>query len=477
MFEHVPAVFEPYQIWFQIFDIFSVAVFTIEYALRLYLAPEDEEFKHRKNARLGFATSPFAIIDFLAIAPFYLQAFIPIDLRVLRFLRLLRIMKLFRVLIPAFAEFKELNQGRTFRQKIHALVFPSNYGGTMQHIFDVFIGVWVILSVMAVILESVKGINYILHLQFVILDAVAVAIFTVEYCMRMYACVEEPGYKGAVLGRFKQAKSPSTLIDFLAILPFFLEVFLHHLIDLRFLRVFRLARLLKLTRGSDATTVLVKVVVREWPVMGAATFIMMLLLVLTASLGYLFEYDAQPEKFENIPTSIYWAVITLASVGYGDISPVTPMGRAITSILALMGIGIFAIPAALLASAFSDELVKERDLLKAKLFAILKDGHISDAEAAIIRAEAKRLHLTVEEVNKLIEVVVKEHELEERNPLPIHLIAQNPALAVEHYKVLLGQIRQLGVQVDATQFDQAAQEGERLTDKEFALWQKIQGKS
>jgi hypothetical protein len=145
-------------------------------------------------------------------------------------------------------------------------------------------------------------------------------------------------------------------------------------------------------------------------------------------------------------------------------------------VLALLGIGIFAIPAALLASAFSDELVKEREQLKANLFAILKDGHISEAEAAIIRSEAKRLHLTVEEVNKLIEVVVKEHELEERNPLPIHKIAENPALAVEHYKVLLGQIRQLGVQVDNAQFDQAAQAGERLSAHEFALWQKIQGK-
>ncbi|MEY4121592.1 MAG: hypothetical protein RLZZ457_430 [Pseudomonadota bacterium] len=477
MFEHVPAVFEPYKTWFEFFDIFSVAVFTIEYALRFYLAPEDEEFKNRKNARLGFVTSPFAIIDFLAVAPFYLQAFMPIDLRVLRFLRLLRIMKLFRVLIPAIAEFKELNKGRTFRQKVHALVFPSEFGGTMQHIFEVFIGVWVILSVLAVILESVKSISYTLNLQFVILDAVAVAIFTVEYCMRMYACVEEPGYKGAFLGRLRQAKNPSTFIDFLAILPFFLEVFLHHLIDLRFLRVFRLARLLKLTRGSDATAVLVKVVVREWPVMGAATFIMMLLLVLTASLGYLFEYDAQPEKFENIPTSIYWAVITLASVGYGDISPVTPMGRAMTSILALMGIGIFAIPAALLASAFSDELVKERDQLKAKLFSILKDGRITESEAEVIRAEAKRLHLTVEEVNKLIEVVVKEHELEERNPLPIHKIAENPALAVEHYKVLLGQIRQLGVQTDEAKFEAAAQQGARLSSSEMDLWNKIQGKA
>lgn len=477
MFEHVPAVFEPYRQWFEWFDIFSVAVFTIEYILRLYLAPEDEEFKNKGNARFAFVRSPFAIIDFLAVAPFYLQSFIPIDLRVLRFLRLLRILKLFRVLIPAIAEFKELNKNRTFRQKIHALVFPSQYGGTMQHIFEVFIAIWVLLSVMAVILESVKSINYILHLQFVILDAVAVAIFTIEYAMRIYSCVEEPGYKGAYLGRFKQAKSPSTFIDLLAILPFFLEVFLHHLLDLRFLRVFRLARLLKLTRGSDATAVLVKVVVREWPVMSAATFIMLLLLVLTASLGYLFEYDAQPEKFENIPTSIYWAVITLASVGYGDISPVTPMGRAMTSVLALLGIGIFAIPAALLASAFSDELVKERDLLKANLFAILKDGHIDEKEAAIIRAEAKRLHLTIGEVNALIDVVIKEHELEERNPLPIHKIAENPALAVEHYKVLLGQIRQLGIQTNAAEFDTVAQTADRLSANELALWHKIQGKA
>jgi voltage-gated potassium channel Kch len=182
--------------------------------------------------------------------------------------------------------------------------------------------------------------------------------------MRWYSCVEEPGHKGSFMGRFKQAKSPATFIDFIAILPFFLEVFLHHLLDLRFLRVFRLSRLLKLTRNSDATDVLFRVIAREWPIMGAASFIMGLLLVLTASLGYLLEHDAQPEKFENIPQSIYWAVITLASVGYGDISPVTPLGRAMTSILALLGIGIFAIPAALLASAFSDELIKDREALK-----------------------------------------------------------------------------------------------------------------
>ena len=477
MFEHVPAVYEPYKHSFHLFDVFSVAVFSIEFVMRFYLAPEDEEFKGRKNARWGFLSSPFAIIDLLAILPFYLQAFIPVDLRILRFLRLLRILKLFRVLIPAIAEFKELNKGRTFRQKVHALVYTSAYGGTIHNIFEVFINVWVLISVTAVVLESVHSINYILHLQFVILDTVAVAIFTIEYVMRIYSSVEEPGFKGAVSGRLKQAKTPSTVIDLLAILPFFLEVFLHHLFDLRFLRIFRLARLLKLARGSDASAVMFKVIAREWPVLVAATFIMFLLVILTASLGYLFEHEAQPEKFENIPTAIYWAVITLASVGYGDISPVTPVGRAVTVVLSLVGIGIFAIPAALLASSFSDELVKKRELLKANIYDILKDGHISDEEASFIRSEAKRLHLTNAEINALLDLIKKEHALEERNPLPIHKISENPALAVEHFKVLLGQIRQLGIQTDSTRFNAAAQENDRLSASEFDLWKKIQGKT
>ena len=474
--EHVPAVYEPYKRWFHAFDIFSITVFVIEYFMRLYLAPEDEEFNKRKLPRLAYVFSPFAIIDFLAVAPFFLQAFIPVDLRALRFLRLLRILKLFRIVIPAFKEFGELNRGRTFRQRIHALVFPSPYGGTMQTIFDTFIGVWVIISVLAVVLESVHSISYVINVEFVILDAIAVAIFSVEYCMRIYSCVEEPGFKKALAGRLKQATTPATVIDLLAILPFFLEVVMTHVFDLRFLRVFRLARLLKLTRHSDATAILGKVLVREWPVMSASAFIMLLLVVLTASLGYLFEHEAQPDKFENIPTAFYWAVITLASVGYGDISPVTPIGRAMTIVLALIGIGIFAIPAALLSSAFSDQLVKERDALKANLLHMLKDGHLEESEIAVIRHEAKRLHLTIEEVNALLETIIKEQEQEKNklNNMPIHVIAEKPAFAVEHYKNLLGQIHQLALMTDAAKFEAAARESDRLSASELSMWQKFQ---
>ncbi|MGI9133748.1 MAG: potassium channel family protein, partial [Rhodoferax sp.] len=295
-----------------------------------------------------------------------------------------------------------------------------------------------------------------------------------EYCLRLYSCVEDPEYSGALVGRLRQARETSTVIDLLAILPFFLEVFLHHLFDLRFLRVFRLLRLLKLTRYTGATKTLTKVIVREWPVLAASAFVMMLLVVLTASLGYLFEHEAQPDKFENIPQSSYWAVITLASVGYGDISPVTPIGRLMTIILALLGIGIFAIPAALLSSAFSDQLRIEREALKDEMHRMLADGVLSPEETEAITAEAKRLHLTEGDVERLLERVRREREqTEDLAQLPLHKIAARPEHALEHFKTLVSQIRQLGLLTDRAGFEALAGRG-RLSDDEMAIWQRIQ---
>ena len=471
VFEQIPAIFNAYEKWFHFFDIFSVVVFTIEYLLRFYLAPEDEEFKKRKYARGSYVVSPFALIDLIAILPFFLQAFISVDLRYLRSLRLLRILKLFRILIPAYKEFVVANQGRTFRQKVHAVVFPSAYGGSLHTIFDTFIVIWVIVSVMAVILESVHGIEYLLNLEFIVLDAIAVSIFTLEYCLRLYCCVEEPGYQRAVSGRLKMAKSTSSIIDLLAIAPFFLEVFLHHLVDLRFMRVFRLLRLLKLSRYTGATQSLSKVIAREWPVMAASTFIMLLLVVMTASLGFLFEHEAQPDKFENIPQAIYWAVITLASVGYGDISPITPAGRAMTIVLSLIGIGIFAIPAAILSSAFTDQLKRDRESLVNTIYEMLADGHLDEKEIEYIRTESKRLHLSDEEIRLLIDKANRERELmEDVSALPLHKIAANTEHSIEHFKHLLGQVRQLSLLTDQQKFQAAIDNSERLTETDKKLW-------
>ena len=161
-------------------------------------------------------------------------------------------------------------------------------------------------------------------------------------------------------------------------------------------------------------------------------------------------------------------------MGYGDISPVTPAGRAVTIVLALIGIGIFAIPAALLSSAFSDQLHKERDALKQELFEMLADGKISDAEAEIINREAKRLHLSAEDVDVLIDQARRERQIaNDISHLPLHTIAANPGHAVERYKTLLSEIRQLGLLTDGARFEAVARSGDRLTETEWRMWHQI----
>jgi voltage-gated potassium channel Kch len=472
LFEIVPAVYEPYKRWFHLFDVFSIVIFTFEYCVRLYIAPEDPEFAKERYPRLKYALSLYALIDLLAILPFYLSAFVHIDLRILRLLRLLRLLKLFRVLVPALHEFVEANRGRTFRQKIYALVFPSPYGGKLHEYYDLFIVFWVLISVLAVILESVDSIYYNLAVEFVVLDTLAVLVFGFEYAFRIYSCVEDPRYKHWFAGRFRYARSPGAIIDLLAIIPFFLEVFLHHLVDLRFLRAFRLMRLFKLTRYTGSAGTLFTVVRRELPTIGTSAFIMMLLVVFAASFGYLLEHEAQPEKFENIPTAIYWAVITLASVGYGDISPITPMGRIMTVVMALLGIGIFAIPASILSSGFMHELQSQRQHLENELFGMLEDGVLSPEEREKVEALGKKLNISPQQLDTLIEKAKRESK--DRNSkehfVPPDILSANPRVAKAHFQILAEQMKLLAQHSDMAEVDRLVRSATDFDEHHHSLW-------
>ncbi len=474
--ERIPAIFQAHEQLFHVFDVFSVIVFTIEYLTRLYLAPEDKEFKNKWSARGAYVFSPFAVIDFLAVAPYYFQAFLPIDLRVLRFLRLLRMLKLFRVLIPAYHEFMALNAKRTFRQKMYSIVFPSEYGGAIHDMFESLIAWWVVISVIAVVFESVESIHYVLSTQFLIIDSIAVGLFTVEYFLKLYTCVEDPVFKKWFSGRVKHSLKFSSIIDLLAIAPFFLELFLHHLFDLRFLRVFRLMRLLKITKQNNSTAVLKRVFTRETPILAAALFVMMLMVVLAASLAYLMEHDSQPDKYENIPSAVYWAVITLSSVGYGDLTPVTPMGRIMTILMAVIGVGIFAIPSALLASSFSDELHSDKNNLGIALYNRLKQGLPIDLKNEFVISEGKRLNLSPEQLKGVIDKVTYEFNMSENLvPQPLREIANNTDQALEHYVKKLSRIRQLGILIQHQPAETMQKLTELLSPSEAELWKQIQG--
>lgn len=438
--------------WLNLFDLLCVAAFTLEYVLRLGAAKHDPEYSGKRWARIRYALSPYALIDLLAIAPFYFASVVTLDAemwRLLRLLRLMRILKLSRYAVPAWKEFMALNAHRSFRGKVYALLEPTGHSGRLHVYVDNFIMFWVLVSIVSVVLESVESVQQTLATEFYVIDVLSFSIFTLEYIARLYSAPENPRFRHRWLPRWAYARSAPALIDLITILPFLLERFLPVQVDLRFLRVFRLARLLKLTRYTTAAGTLYKVVRREWQVIMAAVFVMMLMVVLTASMGYIFEHEAQPDKFENIPQSIYWAVVTLASVGYGDISPVTPMGRALTVVLALMGIGIFAIPAGLLASAFTDQLRIEREAFKAKLLhAYHHEGQLDAQARAILAEETERLHLSAEDVARLTQearVSFEDEKNEERKRIKAVVIdpQAHPEVAYDQLRLLVLQLKLL----------------------------------
>jgi voltage-gated potassium channel len=449
--EHIPEIYGPNAADFHLFDVVTVGIFTVEYLLRWATASANPDFAGHRHPRLRYLFSFYALVDLVAIAPFYFAQFVNVDvemLRVLRMLRLMRMLKLSRQLIPAWQEFQELNQHRSFRAKLYALLEPTGHSGRLHFYVDNFIVFWIALSIICVVLETVDSIHQLFAVQFHWIDVIAFSVFTLEYLARVYCAPENPEFKKRWSARLAYASSGQAVIDLLTILPFLLEHFLPYPMDLRFLRVFRLMRMLKLTRYTSATETLFKVMAREWPVIFASVFVMLLLVVLTASMGYMFEHEAQPDKFENIPQSIYWAVITLASVGYGDISPVTPMGRALTVILALVGIGIFAIPAGLLASAFTDQLRIDRESFKHSILRAFEDGELSPKERESIIAEAERLHLAKEEYERLIEEARRDYaEKTAAQELQFgHLLLDakvHPEFAAEQFRILVAQLNLL----------------------------------
>ncbi len=448
LIEDTPEIYNSYASWFHWFDLVTVGIFTAEYVLRVATAHLHPDFAGKSFPRVRYAFSFYALIDLIAIAPFYFARFVDVDvemLRVLRIMRLARMFKLSRQIIPAWHEFQELNQGRSFRAKVFAALEPTGHSGRLHTYIDNFIVFWIALSITCVIFETVEAVRSLFAIEFMVIDILAFSIFTIEYIARVYSAPENPKYKHLSVPRWAHIRSGQAVIDLLTILPFILESFFSQHLDLRFLRVFRLMRMLKLTRYTSAMETLYKVVRREWQVIFASVFVMMLLVVLTASLGYLFEHPAQPDKFENIPQSIYWAVVTLASVGYGDISPITPMGRALTVVLALVGIGIFAIPAGLLASAFTDQLRIDRDAFKQRLMLAFEDGMLDSAERELIAAEAERLHLSHDEVKRLTDEARAEFAAKEAedhthaNGLVLDAKA-HPSLAAAQFKLLVDQL-------------------------------------
>jgi voltage-gated potassium channel len=244
------------------------------------------------------------------------------------------------------------------KTRIYGILEP---GDEDSRYFDPFIMGLIVLNVVAVVLETVDWIYAGYAAFFHAFDVFSVAVFTIEYILRAWSCTANPRFAHPVTGRLRYLITPMALVDLLAVLPFYLPFVYADLRFMRALRLFRLFRILKLARYSESLQTFLDVLRLKKEELLLMFFAIIILLIISSSLMYEAEHEAQPKAFASIPAAMWWGIVTLATVGYGDVYPVTDWGRLIGSIVVILGIGLFALPTGVLASGFAEVLARRKE--------------------------------------------------------------------------------------------------------------------
>jgi len=247
------------------------------------------------------------------------------------------------------------------KKKVHVLLHPTQGETKWDKVLNAFLIILILLNLVAVMLETEASIYEKYKAFFDGFNYFSVAVFTIEYVLRLWSCTNEEKYHHWFWGRIKYIFSWDALIDLAAILPFYLTSFI--ILDLRELRLLRLLRLLKifrLTSYMKATKVITNVFKNRFKELTIALTMVCGLIIIAACLMFFVEHPVQPKKFASIPDTLYWAVITLTTTGYGDMVPHTSIGKLLTGIFSLMGVALFALPAGIITSGFLEEIRKSR---------------------------------------------------------------------------------------------------------------------
>jgi voltage-gated potassium channel len=249
----------------------------------------------------------------------------------------------------------------TLRRRLYLTLDPSEKGGIAERIFEIILIAIILLNILAIILSSIKEFDEKYDRYFRDFEIFSLIFFTVEYIARIYSIVEKRKYKDPIKGRLRYAATPLALVDLFSFLPFYLE-FLP--IDLRFLRIFRLMslfRMFKIARYLQALNLFRRVLVeRKEQLVLSFLFILFILVIISFVMFYV-ENAAQPDKFSSIPATMWWGIATLTTVGYGDMVPITDVGKFLGGIFAIAGVGLLALPAGILSSGFFELLHVEKE--------------------------------------------------------------------------------------------------------------------
>ncbi|TDM65200.1 ion transporter [Acinetobacter pittii] len=291
-----------------------------------------------------------------------------------------------------------------------------DYETTVSKCINYFLVILIIGNVAAVLLETVNDLYLNYRIWFDYFENISIAFFSIEYLLRLWSVADRDTTQSSWKTRLNWMKSGEAIIDLMAILPAYLNFFVR--IDLRMLRILRLLRLLKLTRYFISLQILLCVIKREKGSFQAVIFILIIMIIMTASGIYMVENKAQPEAFSSIPKSMWWAVVTLTTVGYGDVTPVTNLGKLLGALITILGVGIAALPAGILASGLANELNQRNQRLEQEFRELLQARgiHILHDEIEIERIRQK-VGLPKEQAHNLIIQIMREKVLEEEESI------------------------------------------------------------
>jgi voltage-gated potassium channel len=245
------------------------------------------------------------------------------------------------------------------KHKVHILLHPELGESKADKAINIFIITLISLNVIAVMMETVKPLYTSYKRAFDAFDMVSVIIFTIEYVLRVWSCTHDPRYKGSIKGRIKYMLTPGALIDLLAFLPTYFHAFLNFdlriLRLLRFLRFFRLFRLTAYTRSAQ----MIFNVFRSRKNELILSLVLVIFLIIIASCLLFFAEHHHPSeaesKFTSVPATLWWAIVTLTTTGYGDMYPLTTIGRVLSGLIMLTGVAFFALPAGIITAGFLEE--------------------------------------------------------------------------------------------------------------------------
>jgi voltage-gated potassium channel len=240
----------------------------------------------------------------------------------------------------------------SFKRKLFLVLDDHKSRKPLNRLFHGLLFTLIILSSLLLILESVKPVSKSFSVFFYSLELITMVFFTIEYLVRVYTCTEIHGYTKPVSGRVKYILTPLMLIDILSIIPFYLIVFSSNFSGFYIFSIFRVLRLFKAIRYVEAFKLIGKVFYMQREQLLVSCIFIIFVFVFASSIIYIAEKDAQPDKFSDIPSAMWYTVSTITTVGYGDVYPITTIGKVTGGLISMAGLLLFAIPTSILTSGF-----------------------------------------------------------------------------------------------------------------------------